>query len=328
MPRTVRARLGTTRPVHVAGGKVIAYTEGGLRNMAQSLTQGFVPMHIEHLTYLPPVARWGRAEVVQAADGALELFLEADELPRRRLGDIDLTIPSIDELSRAEQADDVGDSAAVTLGLEPRNYDPDVFDEIVAASPVDIEEESQWGVLPPIDWIIWVGVAVGAGFFGAIGSDAWNRLKELIAEYSGRAREGDRDRLVSLRFPLGNDGVILAFVPLSASDPDPADTIQVAMDKGAFLHELRRRQEAEALIPGLRRIAYVFDGAEWQLAWLYTERAGLVTTRWLDESAPEPMRFLGHDIPRTFDEAVAAEMGGVSAGGRMIWAQPDEPTGH
>ena len=77
-------------------------------------------MHVEHLSYLEPVAEWARAEVLEAPDGAFELFAEADELIARESDPHDVGVPNIE----AWYDDEVGDPDSITLGIEPKDSSP------------------------------------------------------------------------------------------------------------------------------------------------------------------------------------------------------------
>jgi hypothetical protein len=70
------AKGRSTRAVRLRGEDyLVSFTKEALLDMANQVRSGYVMMNVDHLSYLPPIGYWHRAEVVDDAEGHSELVM-------------------------------------------------------------------------------------------------------------------------------------------------------------------------------------------------------------------------------------------------------------
>jgi hypothetical protein len=294
-PRRRVIRMMTTRLTTLTTGERVRFAKEDLDGFAEAVHSTFIPSHIEHLTYLPPVGRISDAWVVQADDGEYELYVASEELPS--LGP---SVPPLDPLDLIPDGLEEGrpDIEASVL-VEPRNFEDSAYPELVAEAPLPVAEENRWASLPPLEWVIALAVSWGAvrfagSFLDAAGRSAWEALCKWIATWSAKAKAPDRDRLITLRFELPGDAYVSAHVVVASDDPDAEATIRAALDSAVPIAEFVGAQVEHALIPGLSRAAFVYEAGTWRLVWFVTD-GDRVYVNSIDD-LPDPARLLGRPL--------------------------------
>jgi hypothetical protein len=82
-PSDYVARAMSTRPVRIEGtDHMTRATREALDGMAAQVADAFIPITVEHLSYIPPIGRWHSAAVIEAPDGEFDLELRGTTLPQ------------------------------------------------------------------------------------------------------------------------------------------------------------------------------------------------------------------------------------------------------
>jgi hypothetical protein len=288
----------STRPVHVESGEVVRFTREALEGMAEQVRTGFVPMTLEHLSILPPMGRWYEAEIVTAEDGADELLLYGRNLRRLRPLGADPDpwglIPADISTERTEPA------AIAEIALEPRNFESDAFNQAETTAPLRLTTETRWSVLPPLEWILVIPVVWGAArfagsFLDELGRGLAQRTLAWIDGLAASAKDPERDQLVTLRFVLPDDSLILAFIPVPTGTMTVETVAPPALDKAGAVAELAGAQNA-GLLGDVCQMALIWQDGEWHLAWWVAHDDSVRVTNWFLENEPDPSRFLGRPL--------------------------------
>lgn len=296
-----RIRAGaSTRPVKLTTGENVRFAKKALDNAAQQVGSGFIPMSVEHLSYLPPRGRLTRAEVLTDSDGESELLLYGKDLQFLRAGEMSIG-------PREEEADYPAELlTGVTIAAEPRNYAPEAWAKIVADSPLPVEEQVAWSSLPPLIWVLYIPVTWGAikfagSFLSRLGEVAADGFVSWITRAAKGAKEPERESLVEIRFQVPDGPAILGFVPLNAESDSSVIRLNVAVDQAGLLAEFSGSVAAGQQPSELRRCAFIWDADQWRLAWWATDESVYVTP-WFSQNYPDPERFLGRPVPQIDDD--------------------------
>jgi hypothetical protein len=285
----------TTRIVTLTTGERVSFTREALEDAAEQVEHIFVPMTTEHLTYLPPLGRIYGAEVVEDEEGERDLVYFARDLPRGLAGDLRLATTHPDD-----EADHDGPDLKVQVGIEPRNFDREVWEDIRRQAPCPVAEQTAWSELPPIVWMISVPVVWGAtqfagAFLKRLGEATAEGLVEWITNATKRAKDSQRDALVEVRFKVPKGPVIFGVCPLDAGDDASVVSLEMALNASAALANFAGEVIEGRQPPELRRAAFCWDGLEWRLGWWATNEAVFVTP-WFVDNCPDPKRFLGRPL--------------------------------
>jgi hypothetical protein len=288
----------TTEVVEIEGEPPTRFTRGALEDAARQIRTTFIPMNVEHLGFLPPMARWYEAEVVDRDDGESELILHGRKLPHYvPAGDDPDPLRLVAGLPKTESLGAV----AAEFWVEPRNYEASALEQLSQDAPIDVEHHSQRSILPPIEWIITIPVVWGAAqflgaFFSELGRASAAELVSWLKGWQAHVKQPQRDRLVTLRFDLPDGGIVYGFIPLVENDTGTDQKILSALDSSAQLAGFCGIQRESGVLPDLKRAAFVFAENQWRFAW-WTDGDAVYHTRWFDENTPDAARFLGHPPP-------------------------------
>lgn len=261
--------------------------------MVRQAREGFIAMSIEHLNMLPPVGRWSDGEVKSLEDGEQQVLLYGEMLDQF-VASVEIDDPFLPDAD-GEPAPDLVD---VSLGVEARNFDPETWKGAAAECPLPVKELHKWSSLPPIEWVVTVPVVWGAArflgsFLDRLGEAAGDALVEWLKITSRKAREPERDRYVTVSFDLEDGRQVFGFVPF-APDDDELVAVAAALESAGTLAGVAGRLN-DGADPGAYRVAYLFDGRDWKLAW-YVNDEGAYCTRFFSDNLPDPERFLGRPL--------------------------------
>jgi hypothetical protein len=297
----VVAKGMSTRPVRLATGEVVRFTREALEGMAEQVRTGFIPIVIEHLSLLPPSGRWHSAEVVTADDGADELVLYGHTFRTLRPVGEDPDPWALVPSNRPVASTDV---SIASVGLEPRNFEPAIFEEARDNAPVAVREEQRWSELPPLEWVLVIPVVWGAtkflgSFLDEIGRESARAVFDWVSSLGSRAKDSERDQIITLQFALpGNDPIgplIYGFVPIEAGAEIATDALP-ALDAAAPIAELAGAQAESGVMGDLQRAAFIWKDDAWHLAWWVVDDDAVRVTNWFLANEPDPARFLGRPL--------------------------------
>lgn len=289
-------RAASTRPFQVPGESWrTSFAPEALESLIKQVREGFVTMNVEHLSYLPPVGRWYDGVVTPGSEGELDLFLKGRRLAERVEGRDD---PLQGEAATVISASSVAGGADLTLEVALRNFNVDIQAEIGSTSPFAVRDQVQWAHVPPLIWIVSVPVAWGfvkfiGSFFEELGRETASEFARWVKTKWDKAEEPSRDRALGIEFGVTERSAITAFVPVAHDDPKSAERITSALDNLGVVATAAGHQREEAVLPDMKRAAYIFDGTQWRFAW-WTEGTTVFKTPWFSENAPDAQRFLGH----------------------------------
>src|SRR5262249_4531020 len=131
----------------------------------------------------------------------------------------------------------------VTIGVEPRNYPPEAWQELVAGAPLPVIEKANWSGLPALIYtlsipVVWGAVKFAGSFFERLGAAAADGLVTWIKGAAESAKEPNREALVEIRFYVQDGGsAILGFAPLDARSDGSAVALSTAIDQAGLLAE-------------------------------------------------------------------------------------------
>jgi hypothetical protein len=285
----------STRVVQLTSGEKVRVSREALDKAVRQVDSGFIPMSVEHLSYLPPRGRLTRAEVVTDSDGESELLIYGQDLTFLHAGDLSLK-PAVTETGQPSMSPDT-----VTISAEPRNYSRDSWGEIVADSPMPVKEAVAWSDLPPLIWtlsipVTWSAVKFTGSFFERLGSVAADEFVAWLKRAAKAAKNPERETLVEIRFDLENGGLaILGYAPLEAASEDSVAALRAALDQIGLLAEFAGSVAAGQQPVELRRCSFIWDFDKWRLAWWATDDVVCVTP-WFRQNYPDPQRFLGRPL--------------------------------
>ncbi len=290
-------RAASTRTVELPTGERVRFAKEALEGVANQVRSSFLPMHVEHLTVLPPIGRWVDAQVVEADDGEFELLMEGEYLPQlvRSGEDFDPFA-----LLPGEAAAGKVPEMHLRVLTESRNFEEEDFQAIRQDAPVEIGQENRWAILPPLEWVfvfpvVWGAIRFAGSFFDELGKISAQKAAAWLEGSSRRAREPQRDRLVTLRFDLPGGGFVSGHI-VAPHDGEAESTTAEGLAAAGALAEWVGAQVELGLIPGLQRAAFVWAEGRWNLAWYVTDGSAVYTTHWFERNAPDATRILGRPI--------------------------------
>jgi hypothetical protein len=255
-------------------------------------------MNLEHLAILPPVGRWYEAEIVTADDGEDELVLYGKQLKTLRPVGQDPDPWAV--IPRDASADREQRAAIAEVSLEPRNFDEEDFNQAREKAPIDITSETRWSALPPLEWVLVIPVVWGASrflgsFLDELGRAAAAGIVTWIDGLAQKAKDPERDRLVTLRFVLPDDSLILALIPVRTDETTIETEALAAIDAAGAVAELAGAQ-ADGLLAEVRQMALIWKEDQWHLAWWVQDDETVRVTNWYLANEPDPARFLGRPL--------------------------------
>lgn len=293
------ARAISTRPVEIEGtDHMTVVTRDALDGMAAQIAEGFIPIVVEHLSYIPPIGRWHTGEVVEAPDGEFELELRGSAL--RQLVPVGDDPP--DPLAVVDGLPAAGPlTLTAELRYEARNFDYDVNGDLRQGPPFPLKEEHQWAELPPLIWtlsipVVWGAIKFAGSFFETLGKESGEAVARWIRAAWDRSKEPDRDRMLSIEFSLDDGSVIYGFIPCSCKhEGDTHPELLDGLDGAGTLASFAGLQQERGALPGMKRAAFMFHDGTWHLAW-WTDGESVFRTRWFDEHMPDPAGILGRPL--------------------------------
>lgn len=291
--RRVVAHGPSTRVIQLTTGERVSFAPEALHDIVRQAREGFIAMNIEHLNMLPPVGRWSDGEVKSLEDGEQQVLLYGEMLDQF-VASVEIEDPFLPY----EDGGPAPDLVDVSLAVEARNFDAETWKEAATECPLPVKELHKWSSLPPIEWVVTVPVVWGAAkflgsFLERMGVAAGDALVDWLKATSRKAREPERDRYVTLSFDLADGRQVFGFVPF-APDDDELLAVTAALASAGTLAGVAGRLN-EGAEPGAHRVAYLFDGSDWKLAWYVTDR-GAYCTKFFSENMPDPERFLGQPL--------------------------------
>jgi len=304
----------STRTVRLSDGSFVSFAAEAVADSVEQVRQSPLPLVVEHLNYLPPLGWITDGEVVVGSDGESDAVWRGHAISQRRIED--LTIGRVDLPATEEVPNDL----QIEVSAEPRNFEPNVWQEIKASSPAKVREYTAWSDLPPIVWAItvmltWGGAKFAGAFLEDLGTASGKRVAEWIASASRRSREQGRDALVELRLELPTTQVLLGYCPVSASGPESIADLEDAFAQTVGLSDFASSIVDDGRYSGLLRAAFVWDSGSWRLGWWATATEVYVT-EWFTDSHPDPERFLGRPLTAPVGDAPPTpSIGGHGLGG-------------
>ncbi|WP_199430846.1 hypothetical protein [Qaidamihabitans albus] len=254
-------------------------------------------MNVEHLSFLPPIGLWHRAEVEDDAEGHSELVMYGHYLELRRAQD------SVLQNAPDDAPEGPSTISDASIGIEPRNFEPAEWATLHEDAPLPLTERAARSSLPPLIWLLSVPVAWGAAAFSGsflkrLGEEAASSLISWIKERTARARGNDRDALVQVNFEVGDLITVSAFVPLDQDSSDNVNSLREGLEGlgrvasfAGWMSESGGPSEEEEV----RLVAFFYRDSQWHLAWWATPEEAYLT-KWFEQNCPDPQRFL--DRPR------------------------------
>jgi hypothetical protein len=296
-PRKYRVKALTTRPVVVAGDEhMTAFTKEALESLAKQMRESFIPASLEHLSFLPPVARWVDGEVTVADDGESELTLDGEDL-RQFVAQGPVPDPLMD-VDALEIFSPPSGEIPVEVRYEGRNFDSEALTLVMGDCPLPTTEELRWSALPPIEWILaipvmWGAVKFAGGFFDELGHASARRVAGWLCHASSKAKAAERDRIVTVDFEITCGRSVHAIIPVKADAPEQEIVLENALNSlGGVASLAGMIRDGKSPLPGVERATFMFDGTAWQLAW-WTDGKSVYRTAWFEHNKPDPARFLG-----------------------------------
>jgi hypothetical protein len=283
----------STRPLSVHGADHMeCFTTEALLGISEQVGNGCVRMNVEHLSYLPPIGYWHRAEVEDDEDGHSRLVMYGHYLGMRHATDSTLSNESVEGPPAPDKIVDIN------IGVEPRNFDAEVWQALVDESPLPIHEQAARSLLPPLIWIISVPVTWGVaqfsgGFLKRLGEAAGTRLADWIGSYARRARDSYRDSLVEVQFEVARNLTVSAFIPFTATAHASIEELRNGLDSlGPVARFAGWMTEGDQDRAEVRLVAFFYQDDKWNLGWWATEEEAHVT-KWFEENHPDPKKLLG-----------------------------------
>lgn len=282
----------STRPKTVVGANYIeVITREALVGAIEQVASGYVKMNVEHIDFLPPIGHWHRAELVDEEDGESHLLMYGHYLPLRGTAGFELAADGTDGSS-----DDGEQIRDVTIGIEPRNFDPDVWEDIARTSPLPLVEHAARSALPPLVWFIvipvtWTATTLTGSFLKRLGETAADRLAKWISDHARRARERSRDNMVEVQFEVARNVTVSAFIELTPTASDAIELLHTGLDSLGSVASFAGGLKENADSVDVRLVAFFYRDETWHLGWWATEEAAYLT-KWFQHNYPDPKRFL------------------------------------
>lgn len=175
-----------------------------LESMERAFTENYIPMGVEHDPRIPPIGRFTDAWIEDLPDGSSilkgigEIFEPGDVGSEQDKKTIRERPPSADGLEiifdrTYENEEDIQDIKAIAeiLGTQPR------YEGKKAVEPLSVLALAAAFALG----------GVASGFFGAIGTDAYNWMKEKLSTLIQRQKSRSKEQLLLFSFSVIHSGV-------------------------------------------------------------------------------------------------------------------------
>lgn len=290
----VVVRGPSTRPREVRGaGYRECFTREALVNAVEQVASGYVKMNVEHLDFLPPIGHWHRAEVEDDEQGESELVMYGHYLPMRGVADFALTGDVPEEDSQEAVILD-----GVTIGIEPRNFDPDVWEDLKSTAPLPVVEHAARSALPPLIWLISIptvaataAAQLSGSFLKRLGENAADKLIGWISGQARRARENSRDSMVEVQFEIADNVTVSAFIELTPTLNSSVEELRRGLDSLGSVAVFADGMKGDPDAAIVRLVAFFYCDGEWKLGWWATEEDAYLTT-WFQDNHPDPRKFL------------------------------------
>ncbi|MEU5727178.1 hypothetical protein ABZ783_35980 [Micromonospora sp. NPDC047738] len=296
----------TTRTITLRSGERYSFAREALDDTVRQVESRFIPMAVEHLSYLPPLGRIYRAEVVEDDTGHADLIFRARELHRRRSRDLTLREIPVDGEPNQPDID-------LQLSAEPRNFEPADWEELTETAPIQLRHTAAWSELPPLIWILSSIVTWGVGefakaFVARFGENFADRLPSWLVAAGKKAKDSDRHNLLEFRFETSLGILVTAYIPF---DPQAADAVEKLRDGldglgavGDFAGYVNQGGGED-----LQLAAFIFDSGEFRLAWWASPDTAYVSP-WFERHYPDPTLFLGRPVlaPKEEDDQEVREL--------------------
>lgn len=291
--------LASTRPVRLRGDNhVTQFTRSSLDDAAEQVHHNYVPLRVEHLSFMPPIGIMNTAEVQETEDGEAELCVSATSIKKRCLVGDELDIPQL----YADLESAVIPEISVELEYDRRNFDNDTITDIQQdfgdiARPVE-----RWSELPPLEYLISIPVVWGAAipvvlgatkfagaFFDELGRTAGKALSTKISSWTRNSKQPDRTIVFGLRFKLSNGAYVCGYVLPSPDNIEPS--VDRMLKESEKLASIAGIQNEHNIFPSMKEAAFFFD-EEWHLGW-WTDGESIFYTSWFQENPPDIDGVLG-----------------------------------
>jgi hypothetical protein len=295
----------STRPREVIGsGYMERFAKEALVSAVEQVSAGYVRMNVEHLSYLPPIGHWHRAEVEDDDEGHSELVMYGHYLPFRRASDSVLS----DGPSTAEPGPD--HISGATIEIEPRNFEPEVWEDLVEEPPLPVRQHAARSVLPPLIWVLSVPVTWGVtkfmgSFLEKLGDAAGEGLAYWIKNQTARARESSRDSMVEVQFEIAPNLTVSAFIPFNAGTRAAVEELREGLDGLGPVASFAGWMTGDDHPTEVRLVAFFYKDGVWNLGWWSSPDAAYITS-WFEKNYPDPKRFLDRPLLAIQDEGPEA----------------------
>lgn len=287
-----RAFVASTRPVRLLGDDhLTAFSKQALTSIVDQISDNYVWINNEHLTFLPPLGRLTRADVREAEDGETELHVFGCSIPQYV---IEKEPPLLDALSRLPTSDTP--SLSVTTLFSRRNFTRDVAAAIVQdfdgmATPIERQ-----AALPPLEYILVIPVLWGAtrfvgSFLDELGKAVGQSFASKISSWSKRSKDPERTAVFALSFELPDGGMIDGFI--LALPVELESSVDSALSASEQLAEIAGVQNEFCIFPNMKRAAYFLHGSVWRLGW-WTDGEQTVLTEWFRSNPPDITGVIGN----------------------------------
>lgn len=291
--KQIRAHALSTRAIHTRDGSTVSFARSALESMVDQVEENDVWCVVEHLTFLPPVARWVRGEIQECDDGEADLYLYADELSSYMATvtlDLDSLVTSLP----------VGSSPSLSpsIRFDRRSFDPEVAEWIEQDSDGLASPVEQWSEFPPLVYIltvpaVWAGIRFLGSFLDELGRAAGMSLASKLSSWTKRRKETDRKIVFELEF-VCHDGASVSGFVITGTD-DVESSVKEALSVCENLATLAGLHNDGVFLPEMRKAAFFLQESEWTLGW-WTDGDRVVTTRWFKENPPDAEGVLGRPL--------------------------------
>ena len=295
-PEPIEIVFATTRPSELASGEFMQFSREALESYAQQINSGrFLPVNIEHLTFLPPVGRLTAARIQQTDNNELDLIVTLESVPQVMITEIEM-----DTLASRGQQESLPQQSltdAIHIMLEQRNYSEDDFQAIQDTAPFSVTEQHQWAALPPLEILFVVPVTLRLlgitkffeSFFGELGTQSAKGVADWVRDTFRRGKQPERDRLLTISFPTDDGPTIwgTAFVPA-----DNDSIIDLAVPAWAKLAAIVENLRLHPFHENLERAMFIYENGAWHLAWYITTGDTVFVTDWFKKQAIDQTKFL------------------------------------
>jgi len=290
------ARGPSTRPYLVRdAGYMESFAREALVSMVDQVDSGYVKMSVEHLSYLPPIGHWYRAEVEDDEEGHSQLVMYGRYLSMYRAADSVLPEGPATPISPAPDL-----ITGVSIGTESRNFEPEIWESLQEESPLPVHEDAQRSALPLLLWIISVPVVWGVtkfmgSFLERLGDAAANGLVDWIKNQAHRARDNSRDNIVEVQFEVSRNLTVSAFLTFNIDMSATVGELRDGLNRLGPVASFAGWMTGDEHPADVRLVAFFYKDGVWNLGWWASPDSAYVT-EWFERNYPDPKRFLGRPL--------------------------------